>query len=144
MLILVNVDIFIIGRGIDTRWLPAVGFGLGLGLTCFGFWTYREFKSYTGLNVAQREIVAVISGLLLCNLGFVFLVASNSLALVLNIDWLHGLRFISAFLLFWFGFWIITLFSEVFNDFRLWKYIGLGVNGLLLVFVVVKLFFGFG
>ncbi len=137
---LINVDIFIIGRGVDARWLPAVGFGLGLGLTCLGFWAYKEFSKLVTMKVATREKIAVISGLSLSVLGVAFIVANNSLALVFNVDWLYGSRFISAFILFWIGFWIITLFSEVFNDFRLWKYIGLGINGLLLVCVVAKSF----
>lgn len=141
--VLTYVDISIIGRGVDARWLPAVGFGLGLGLTCIGFWAYKEFSKLVTMKVATREKIAVISGLSLSVLGIAFIVVNNSIALILNVDWLYGSRFISAFILFWIGFWIVTLFSEVFNDFRLWKYIGLGINGLLIVCVVAK-FYGYG
>ena len=137
---LTYVDIYIIGRGVDARWLPAVGFSLGLGLTGLGCWAYKEFSELVTMQVATREKIAVISGLSLSVLGCAFIVANNSLALLLNVNWLYGSRFISALILFWIGFWIFTLFSEVFNDFRLWKYIGLGINSLLLVCVVAKSF----
>ena len=140
---LASMDTFIIGRSVEARWLPAMGFVLGLALAYLGFWTFQSYSQIGSIKATTWETIVFISGVSLFFLGGVFLVANNLIALVFNIDWLYDSRMISVPILLCLGFWTLTFFSEFFRNERMWTYIGLVINGLLIVCVIAK-FFGYG
>ncbi|MCG9128658.1 hypothetical protein JT359_13755 [Candidatus Poribacteria bacterium] len=144
MIILALVDINIIGRSLDSHWLPAVGFVLGIGLAGLGFFIYHSTADIRMTKHPITEKLAWLTGISLILLGVTFMITNNSIALVLNLDWLYDSRTVTVPILLCLGFWIITLSSKLFRTDRKWcLYAGSGFNGLLLVCVVAKLF-GYG
>lgn len=137
------MDNFIIGWSADTRWLPTMGFVLGLALAYLGFWTFQSCSQIGSVKTTTWEKIVFISGFSLFFLGGVFLVANNLIARVFKLTWLYDSRMISVPILLCLGFWILTFFSKIYRNERFWIYIGLVINGLLSICVVAK-FFGYG
>ena len=144
IILLVTVD-NMVTYSVRGHWVPILGFVLGAGLMCFGFFQiFPLFRDIKIKEVAGRKKIAWLSGLSLLILGGVIVTLNNSLALVFNSEWLRtfGGSFIIGSGLVCLGYWTLTLFSELFKGDRKWKFIGIFLHSLLLVGVIFK--FGFG
>lgn len=144
IIVLVTAD-NMVTHSISGHWVPILGFVLGAGLMCFGF--FQVFPLFSEIRIKEvvgREKIAWISGILLLIAGGVVVTLNNSIALIFKVQWLYAswgsIVFGSGLICL--GYWMLTLFSELFKGNHKWKFIGIFFHSLLLVELLFK--FGLG
>ncbi|MCY4403962.1 MAG: hypothetical protein OXD54_15465 [Candidatus Poribacteria bacterium] len=131
----------LLANSVSERWLPALGFVLGAGLVCFGYFNvFPFFNKIKTMDVTSTEKIAWISGITLAIFGGAVINLNNSIAAIFYIQWLRSFMVATiigcGFLCI--AYWIMTLFGELFKSDRIWKICGIVIHCLLLASVVVK------
>ena len=144
IILLITAD-NMVTHSISGHWVPILGFALGAGLMCFGF--FQVFPLFSEIRIKEvvgREKIAWISGILLLIAGGVVVTLNNSIALIFKVQWLYASwgSIIFGSGLICLGYWTLTLFSELFKGNHKWKFIGVFFHSLLLVELLFK--FGLG
>ncbi|MCY4552064.1 MAG: hypothetical protein OXC79_00205 [Candidatus Poribacteria bacterium] len=144
IILLVTAD-NMVTHSISGHWVPILGFVLGAGLMCFGF--FQVFPLFSEIRIKEvvgREKIAWISGILLLIAGGVVVTLNNSIALIFKVQWLYASwgSIVLGSGLICLGYWTLTLFSELFKGNHKWKFIGIFFHSLLLVELLFK--FGLG
>ena len=126
-------------QSVSVRWLPVMGFVLGVSLAGIGFWLFGKISV---TKATKQEKIAFISGISLLITGAVIMTLNNLVATIFNVQWLHDLwgSLIFGSTLACLGHWV--LFSELFKRDRIWKFMGVFLHSILFAGLLFK--FGFG
>lgn len=141
---IVVFDEVIIAETVATRWIPLLGLVLGICFACLGFFVLviiRRRCTECGKRIVSdniREKTVLISGFSLLVFGALVMVLNNSMALVLNIHWLHIWGSILGTSMVCIGIWMFALFAELFKGDRKLRTMGLFLSGLLFVEIFLK------
>lgn len=142
--VIVAFDNFIAEKFVVTRWLPFLGLVLGICFACLCFLLLtiiRRRCTKCGKRIVSdnmREETFMISGSALLIFGGFGIVLNNSIALVLNVHWLHAWGSTLGTGMACIGIWMISLSGELFKGDRKLRLMGLFLSGLLLVEIILK------